>query len=374
MTPWLLIATALGHGGPPRTHSLMWDASGNTIVSSSHGLIFEDDGYSWVCDEVLGTVAPSEVIQSNDNLLMRSTQGVAFSTDGCQWTWAEGSEGLVIWDIATDTVDPGTVWIATEDGLWRSTDAGESFTFSDTPNPSASIRSFVQMPDMSWTILGFLDGLPMAWRGTADDWQTIDLPARGGHLIALGTDDEGHAYARMPEASGADTLIGVAPDGDVSTLLDLDKRIDAFISLDGAILISVQDTGLQLSSDHGVTWESRGIEPTRCLIVHDEQLFGCPDDSERRMWSYTSLDLSTETTQWLPGPAFDRVSGQRCDASLSCDMVWPQVQRELGLVEDLDTGDTGHPTPDADDVRCGCSQGAAVVLVPWSLLWVRRRA
>jgi hypothetical protein len=56
------------------------------IVASSHGLIFEDESWSWVCDEVLGSAVPTEVILSGEHLLIRSTQGVAWSTDGCGWT------------------------------------------------------------------------------------------------------------------------------------------------------------------------------------------------------------------------------------------------------------------------------------------------
>jgi hypothetical protein len=373
MIAWLLASAAFGHGGPPRSDALMWDSSGDMIVSSSHGLIFEDEGYSWVCDEVLGSAVPTEVIQSRDVLLTRSTQGVAFSKNGCDWTWSGGIDGLVVWDIATDIEDPEIVWSATEAGLWRSEDAGETFTPAGTPDPAASVRSFVQMPDMSWTVLGFVGGEPTAWLGSTDDWLSVALPTEGGHLIALGSDDSGHAYARLPMASGTDRLVRLSPDGEVATLLETETSIDAFLSVDGSLLVSIQGMGLHVSTDLGQTWQTRGTEPTRCLTVHDGQLYGCPDDPRRLMWSSTALDLLTEATDWTPGLGFDQVSGPRCDTLLTCDMVWPQVQRELGLVVATDTGDTGEPSSAPSDVHCGCSHGAAVVLLPWGVLWARRR-
>ena len=374
MTLWLLVATAFGHGGPPRTDALLWDSDDSMIVSSSHGLIFEDEGYSWVCDEALGSAVPSEVVQSGDVLLMRSSQGVAHSTDGCQWTWSEGHDGQLIWDIATDIEDPQTVWSITEDGLWQSTDSGQRFTFFGAPDSGASIRSFVQMPDMRWTVLGFVGAQPTAWTGQMDDWQVAVLPTTGGHLITLGTDDAGHAYARLPLASGADKLVRISPDGQVTTLLETTRGIQAFLSVDDVLLISVRGEGLQLSTDLGQTWTSRGSEPTRCLTIHDDQLYGCPDDERRRMWSVTSMDLLSETTDWTAGPGFDEVSGPRCDDLLTCEMVWEQVQRELGLVLATDTADTGQASDGPAGVRCGCSHGAAVVVLPWWLLWARRRA
>jgi hypothetical protein len=83
----LWVAPALGHGGPPQSKSLLWDASGQMTVASSHGLIFEDGDWDWVCDEVTGTSLPIDVVRSPQALVLGTTSGLAWSESGCDWTW-----------------------------------------------------------------------------------------------------------------------------------------------------------------------------------------------------------------------------------------------------------------------------------------------
>ncbi len=373
MIAWLWGAAALGHGGPPTSEALLWDDAGQMIVASSHGLIFSDNDWDWVCDEVFGTALPSDVVYVGDRLVVSHTGGLGSSNDGCDWTWSESFDGQMVWDLALDVEVPQRVWALTQAGLWSSTDLGRTFAFTDTPAPDASLRSFTQHPDGTWSVLGFLEGQPTAWMGDPGDWVSMNLPVSGGRLIALGTDSAGHTYGRFPLASGADELLRLGTDGTVTSVIKSAGSIDAFAAIDDVLVVSVQGEGTQVSQDHGDTWTSHSPQQLRCLTLHQGRIYACPDDDRSLLWVRAQLDLLDAPAEWTPGPGFDQVTGPRCESLLVCDAVWPDVEDELGLSFGEETTDTGKMTDAAPALRCGCGTTKATFLMPWGLLWVGQR-
>jgi len=371
---WLWCAAAMGHGGPPSSDALLWDDAGDMIVASSHGLFFADGDWDWVCDEIFGTSLPSDVVRIQDRLWVSTTSGLAWSTTGCDWTWLPVFEGEMVWDLAVDPEVPDKVWALTEDGLWQSTDSGSNFSFAGTPASDASLRSFIRMPNGTWTVLGFLDGQATAWREDEERWASAQLPVDGGQLIALGTDPAGNAYGRFPLASGADELLRLEPDGSVYRVLVTDQPIGAFLSIDDVLLVSVPGAGTSVSTDQGRSWTSRDPQTLRCLTVHEDRIWGCPDDDRNLLWVHTDMSFLDEQSQWTQGPRFNDTDGPRCDALAECDAVWPQVAQELGLTPALEAHDTGLAVSEAAPApRCGCNGRSAMVLAPWALLGIRRR-
>ena len=83
MILWLWVATAFGHGGPPNSEDLLWTDDGSMLVVSTHGLIYEDGDWDWVCEELFGESLPTDVIQTDSTTFVAGTEGLAFSTDGC---------------------------------------------------------------------------------------------------------------------------------------------------------------------------------------------------------------------------------------------------------------------------------------------------
>jgi hypothetical protein len=371
VTLWLWGAVAFGHGGPPRSSALLWDGSGQMTVSSSHGLLFEDGGWDWVCEEVFGSALQTGIVRTSEALVVGTTSGAVWSDTGCDWTWTPELIGQVIWDIAPDPSGSDGLWLATEDGLWWSDDHGAHFAFHDTPNPEASIRSFVPLGDGHFAVLGFLHGQATAWWGGEDGWSGSPLPVTGGHLIALGSGESGNVYGRFPSANGSDELLRISPDGNATRLLQTETSIGAFVAVDGRVLVSVDGQGIIESTDHGAHWTLQTEQTVGCLVAHDDQIWACPTDDTQTLWARSDgLDIS-EYASWTMGPRFVEVSEPRCANELpQCNDLWPQVSEELGI-ESLDTGVAAKAG--MDNGQCGCGSSAAVLLFPWGLLWADRR-
>ena len=51
---FLWLAAAFAHGGPPYTDTIQQDELGNWVLATSHGYLFEDQGWDWVCEELIG--------------------------------------------------------------------------------------------------------------------------------------------------------------------------------------------------------------------------------------------------------------------------------------------------------------------------------
>ena len=372
MILWVWAAVAHGHGGPPQSHALLWDGAGDMIIASSHGLIFEDDHWSWVCDEVFETALPTKFITTAHRIVVATTDGVAYSETGCEWTWSSDLSGLVVWEITTDIGDPNRIWAATENGMWRSDDHGSSFTFEGTPNAAASIRSFAQTTHDEFVVLGFIQGQATAWFSDKNDWSAIDLPVDGGRLHILGIDALGNTYARFPNSNGTDEMLRITPDGLTQSLIETDLSIRAFLSRGEVLLVSVDGQGTLSSLDGGQNWSLRSPQTVRCLVSHGEIIWGCPIDGALVMWLTADPGSLDDEFEWLDGAKFDSVQGPRCPEQLAeCDTVWSQVAAELGVNSD----EVQEPATDSGTTS-SCLDVApqnAVILLWVPSLWIYRR-
>ena len=95
-------STAFGHGGPPNSEKLLWGPSDDALVVSTHGFVFEDEGWNWVCEELFGDSLPTDVILTPSTILVAGTAGLAHSEDGCAWDWNAQFKDELIWDLAVD--------------------------------------------------------------------------------------------------------------------------------------------------------------------------------------------------------------------------------------------------------------------------------
>jgi hypothetical protein len=372
MLLWLLTAVVFGHGGPPESRTLLWGSSADMTIVSSHGLLFEDEGWNWVCEELFGSTLPTDVVRTPASLLVGSTAGLVHSGNGCDWDWTPELIGTMVWKVAVDTNGSGRVWVATEAGLWWSDDHGSTATFAYTPDSMASVRSFVQLGDNAFMVFGFVDDQATAWRQTEDGWLSTAIEANGGQLHGLGADSSGNVYGRFPVASGTDELIRISTDGEASRVLETNQSIGAFISVDDAIVVSIDGVGTQVSTDAGDTWTPTGEQTFQCLVSEDSYIWGCPSAGSDTLWMRTTDDITSDDHQWETGPSFSTVSEPRCEDELpQCDAVWPQVAEELGL-ESTDTGEA-TATRKPKQTQSGCGSQAAMVFFPWGLLWIGRR-
>jgi len=363
---FLWVTAAFGHGGPPNTEDLLWDDSGSMLVVSTHGLIYEDGDWDWVCEELFGESLPTDVVRTTNTTWVAGTDGLAHSNDGCTWTWHPQFDGVLIWDLAIDPDSGNRMWLVSDEGLWRSDNEGETFTLSPLPAPEAWLRSVVPMPDDQRMVFGFLDGQAMAWQAG----RSTPLDVRSGQLRGLGADESGNVYGRFPRPGGTDELLRIDPDMNAVSILETEHRITAFLAKGDGLMVSVQNEGTHVSDDHGNTWVWEAEDVYACLIDKDDYIWACPREESEHMWVRTETPLLESPKQWENGPRFSDVSGTRCgDEWPVCEDLWPTVALELGvdpLAEFQEEDAVVEPKTG------GCGSKAALVFFPWWLLGRRR--
>lgn len=355
---------AFAHGGLPETLDRVVSDSGETLVTT-HGFLQDSGGsWEWVCEEIIGAYAFRTGFQITPlgTWILSTTSGILTSEDGCSWAYAEGPFAYVS-QLALDPVDPGVIWVATDEGLWRSADDGSTFAL-DLP-VDASLRSFVQTADGFY--LWVFDGdQPQVWFGDADGFDKTPIEVSAGQLLGLEADEEGRAYARFP-AGAADELRRYSPDGTEEILLQTVVNLSAFdIGADGTLHASVRGLGTQVSTDDGATWTAPDGQPVNCL--HGD--VSCPD---LNTGVEALFDGGGEVSLRFADVAGPRDCPADSDFALYCEPLWPLVSLQFGLEEGSE--DTGTPSVEVES-SCGCNQAPGALWFGWilpALLATRRR-
>jgi len=343
------------------------------LAVTTHGLVYEDGDWDWVCEELFGQSLPTDVIRTPRAVLVAGTAGLAKSTNGCEWSWHPQFEDELIWDLAIDPTEDRRVWLVSDEGLWRSDDEGESFTLMPLPAPEAKLRSVVPMGAGRVTIFGFLKGQAMAWQGSGELWRATELDVRSGQLLGLGRDGWGNVYGRFPRAGGTDELVRIDPEMNAVSLLETEKRIDAFLAAGQGLMISVKGEGTYLSANQGESWEWEEAEVYDCLVVHDANISACSTEGSEHMWVRTESAVLDRPKQWETGTRFSGVSGTRCGDELpECEDLWPTVALELGADPVAQFEQTETDTPSEPIENSGCGRRAAWLFGPWWLFGRRR--
>lgn len=368
---WLLVALALGHGGAPSTSEVLFGAAGDVTLVTSHGVIAEDRGWTWFCEELVGELYFSTgVARTGDLWWMSTTSGVLASSDGCHWEERLSPSGLTS-GVAADVGDPEWVWTGTHEGLWLS-DGGEFALQTPTDFP---LRDFAQLGDGRFALLGFDDVTPVLQIGAV----RAELPVEAGGMKIIAVDSSDRVYVHFPLGQQS-SLARVDDRGGVELLLD---RVDYILDVaeaDGELYAVVSLLGTMWSADDGETWSSPAGERLECLVSRDGGLYGCPGAGAGIALSFTEA-ASPNPAEWTWSSLleFSEVEAAVCPVGSSveatCDALWPTVAWEFGVEEgSVDTGPLSEP---ASAGGCGCaSSGSAgwLQLFPALLLGLRRRS
>ncbi len=346
----LLTGIAWGHGGTPAGEDMLWDADGQRTILTSHGLLFEDSGWDWVCEEVVGYAFLTAAAHGDGGLLLGTTDGVLRSEDGCEWAALPELEGLLIGSLLP-TPD-GRTWAVTEAGIWHAA-SEDDFAFASLPDDAVPRSGVLTDDGATLYVLGFLGATPTVWVGAADGatltWKhAASLPVDVGRLVALGVDGEGRGYGRFPAASGTDQLLRFDEAGSVEVLLSTEAGISAFLADGDALYASVTGEGTRASLDDGATWSEPVGPALTCLLLDGDERIGCPADGSGAIWMTSdAAAVAPSDWAWTDEVLFAEVAGPRCisdDTADTCDPLWETVSAELGI-SDADTGgEEAEPT------------------------------
>jgi photosystem II stability/assembly factor-like uncharacterized protein len=276
----------------PATHQMyasgsLTKAQKNSPTATDFGLFVRGADGTW---KAFGPRVTSSglTVRPGDTsyLLVPSSDGVVRSRDGGKtWRMVTGWEIGDVRCIVFDGVDPQLVYGATAWGPIRSTDGGESWHLVLSGLPKPYCQTLVADPHQRGrVILGTEDGLYLS-TDAAQTWTRLDSPAAvvlrlarspaDPRLLLAGTQgrgawvsrDNGASWAAVDAASAKANLYGAAlHPTDASTLA-----------------VAGWGVGVRVSTDGGATWTDRSAG----LPVKNVLLLAFDPDAPHRLWAST---------------------------------------------------------------------------------------
>ena len=242
--------------------------TGLVMGTQSGVLCFSQDGTAWrVVRELPVGGHVFALAQVGDRLLVATSHGVLSSPDGTAWQESStGITNLTLTGLAVSPVQPDTLFAATDDGVYRSVDAGGSWSRS---SPSEGALSVLVLSDGNTVLAGTADGRVLR---TADSGRTWSHVTRGipGMKVSILT-----AVPGQPGTVCAGTNNGFAISQDagqtwiprniglVAKIVagEPDMRIEvAALIADpqhpGTLVLALLGQGLFATSDEGLRWKS----------------------------------------------------------------------------------------------------------------------
>ena len=348
------------------------------VVVTSFGLLAtEDDGaWSWVCEEVVGTIGMTAFVALDDGVwLAGGVDGVYRSEDRCTWTRSSAPlEDLYVTSLLVDATVRGRVWATTatgdaENALFRSDDGGLTWEIAHSFGTDITLRAVVQgASGLPMAVVSWHDGAPSLWiTADGDAWTEHPLTVAEDALVyPKAIDASGRVWMRTPDPS-VDALIRVSADGTVEDMAVADFKISAFdLGPGDEVIFGTQEEGLRASSDDGATWTTPDAAPVpNCLRTHGDTRWLCGHN-----WSDGAAVLTTPLAggdpsgwSWTPALWFGDVHRMAtCPAESTtatvCGPLWESVAAASGL--DLTPYDGDTATSEAEKSGCGCgAQGAS---------------
>jgi photosystem II stability/assembly factor-like uncharacterized protein len=292
--------------------------SGLAVGTQSGALYFSTDGIDWKLTVQLpdgGNVFG--LTRSGTGLLAATSHGVFSSRDGT--TWSESSTGitnLTFAGLAASPVDANIVFAATDQGVFRSQDAGMSWARCSESRPTISV---LVLHDGRTVLAGTSDGSVLRSADAGDHWVSITrgVPgvkigilasrATGLTVVYVGTDD-GFAVSTDAGLTWEPRNIGLvanASAGSLTPRIEIAALLPDPVTPDRVIL-SLLGQGLYVTNDDGNRWtplqSSIGTPWVNSLAV-DEQTgwYYAGTDTEGVVvsrdggtkWSRSSSGLST---------------------------------------------------------------------------------
>ena len=277
---------------PPAAYRMYASASltkaqKNSPTPEDFGLFFRADDGKWkpfgprVAISGL-TVRPGD----NSFMLVPSSDGVVRSRDGGKtWRMVTGWEVGDVLSIVFDGVDPQLVYGATAWGPIRSTDGGESWTAALSGLAKPYCQTLVSDPHQRGRVLlGTEDGLYVSTDAT-QTWTRVNAPATtilrlvrssvDPRLLLAGTQsrgawvshDNGVSWSAVDSVSATANLYGAA----------LHPRDIATMAVAG------WGVGVRVSVDGGATWADRSAG----LPVKNVLVLAFDPDAPSRLWAST---------------------------------------------------------------------------------------
>jgi photosystem II stability/assembly factor-like uncharacterized protein len=142
-------------------------ASGTIIVAyaSPENYISTDDGATWSeLNPPSGSVFSSDVIVENGSIYLGTFGDYIYKSTNGGANWTQLTQGLTTGEINNLWAEGNNVYAATDDGVFKSTDGGVTFTFSGLAGEYVT-RVYTKSPFLHIVVQAFLNRVMMAELG-----------------------------------------------------------------------------------------------------------------------------------------------------------------------------------------------------------------
>lgn len=246
-------AVVLGFAVDPSRPGTVYAATSRRLYRSI------DDGVTWGSDQAIpGFSATGIALSPGDEPVLFVTdryEGLLRSADGGRSWMSFQLGGDIGIGVTVDPNAPDRVWAAVSDGIWRSTDRGETWEVMGLPGGQAVL---VDRTDgnrvFAGTTLGLFRSLDSgsSWQKVSDNsvnGLTQD-PAREGVFFGWRSDNYSSEIAQSTD------------DGDSWSATNKPSGFIRGLALDATgVVYATTDFGLSLSRDGGSTWTAVPTEP-----------------------------------------------------------------------------------------------------------------
>jgi photosystem II stability/assembly factor-like uncharacterized protein len=179
--------------GELTSHVAQIEGAGSRLFAATSSGLFEskDDGRNWRQVEDAGTQDYTSVAALGDTVIASSLRGAIVSTDGGA-TWTTAKVPTFITAIFSVAVTPESVWMATREGAWRSSDHGVYWDHILSGIPARNVN-YVSYDPASHRLHAtstsgeffFTSNNGQSWTRDAKDWTVRAAVPAGGRVFAL---------------------------------------------------------------------------------------------------------------------------------------------------------------------------------------------
>jgi MYXO-CTERM domain-containing protein len=416
---------ALAHGSFPEGRQLLTDPTKpeRFWLRTTYGVLkSEDHGatWSWICYEAPGFVPTEEPVfgvTQNGTLLAALFDGLSRTNDGCGWSPVSAELQKTTTGLAIDPGNPSHVWalVSRGDGqggfenqLWKSTNAGDSFTLVGAPYDTDGLLLSLAVAPSDPTRM-YIAGLFATTFGnnalvsgvlTSSDagqnWERTDLTAPAGSSVYVAGVDPTNAdnvYVRFEKLNAtsaelSDSWVMYSTDAGQTfqevlrkkailfgfTLTPDNSRVlVGFGDPQGPINVEKADLGLWSAPAGTSDFTQDHAAHISCLTFVGNDLYACTSQFQDGFELGVSKDLGKTYEKVME---LGHVTPLICPAGTAtgdkCAAPWEgHVCNDIGTCALLDGGaDGGTPAApeEKDDETCGCrTVGSERSQAPWLL-------
>ncbi len=353
-------------GRPLRAVVAHPSVEGALLVGGDGAFVSFDDGQHWIdVSDGLGGAAiyclAAGAVDADRFYAGTPGKVAIFDSDNLSWERFSCGDSLhVVNTLSVSPIAPQVVWAGVEgDGIYRSTDAGESWDLRSTGLPSAACLSIVVDPDDDRiAFAGSYHGGIYRTIDAGANWELLPSPANHWQIVrdlALDPLNSTTIYAAlMPDGlwrsvDGDTSWSRVFPPGPKPEFRDACTSVLTDAANPEKLLVGTYGNGVFRSADGALTWTSVGLDGESIWALEQDPFdrnhilagsyHGIHSSHDGgRSWTTTSGDFSIRCVAFdneVPGAVFATTRSEGLLVSSDAGSSWLPDSTTIGNLDNL---------------------------------------